>query len=194
MLYVASPYTHSLSVVRRARAYCASKLAGELMRRVQHDWLFSPIAQGHEVAQHLPNNVAESHEFWMRQCRQALAEAARLYLLPLPGWEDSRGLTWELEYAQSKSLPVVYLDCRTWAIRHLRSNKFNYRSPSELHAKTIWEFLAAQSRVVQIPKWRRDWRVRELLEMPLIGEEVVRYAGTTVNCIITDEVEEAENG
>jgi hypothetical protein len=189
MLYIASPYTHSLSTVRKARAYCASKLAGELMRRVQHDWLFSPIAQGHEVALHLPGHIAESHEFWMRQCRQALAEASCLYLLPLPGWEESKGLTWELDYCQSKSLPVVYLDCRTWAILHLRSDKFNYRSPAELHAKAIWEYLAAQPRIVQIPKWRRDWRVRELLEMPLVGEEKGRYAGTTVTTIIMDELE-----
>jgi hypothetical protein len=84
----------------------------------------------------------------------------------------------------------VYLDCRTWAIRHLRSNLCNYRSPAELHTKAIWEFLAAQPRIVQIPKWRRDWRVRELLEMPLVGEETSRYAGTTGTTIITDEIDE----
>ena len=51
--------------------------------------------------------------------------------------------------------------------------------------------LAEQPRVAQIPKWRRDRRVRELLEMPLVGEEAGGYAGTTANCIITDELEEA---
>jgi hypothetical protein len=188
MLYVASPYTHSLGAVRKARAYCASKLTGELMRRVQHDWLFSPIAQGHEIAAHLPSNVASSHKFWMRQCRLALAEAKTLYLLPLPGWEDSKGLQWELDYCHSKSLPVVYLDCRTWAILHLRTGGHDYRSPAELHAKAIWECLAAQPRVVQIPKWRRNWQVQGLLEMPLVGEETDEYTRMADATVITDRV------
>jgi hypothetical protein len=89
MLYVASPYTHAQPHVRRARAYCTTVLLGELMARLPHDWFFSPIVQGHAVAQHLPRGTqgltpAAQHEFWMRQCRCALREAQR------PG---SEGLT-----------------------------------------------------------------------------------------------------
>lgn len=169
MLYIASPYTHPTCTVRRARAYCATKLTGELMRRVQHDWLFSPIAQGHPIAAHLPLPVASNHGFWMQQCHRALAEASGLWLLPLPGWDTSAGVEQELDYCHAKSIPVTYLDCRTWAMQHLRVSGHSYRTPAEQEAKRIWQHIAGGPRTPELPN--KNWRLRELAQLPLLWED-----------------------
>ena len=145
MLYIASPYTHAKADVRAARAHCVSVLTGQLMLRVKFDFFFSPIVQGHEVAYYLPEQVARDHDFWMKQCAKALAAADRLYLLPLPGWEESEGVQWELNECLATSKQVVYVDCRGWAAKYLRdtAKTLDYRSTAEREALRIWQQLAA---------------------------------------------------
>jgi hypothetical protein len=48
-----------------------------------------------------------------------------------------------------------------------RTSNLNYRTSAELLVKEIWDSLASQPRIVQIPEWRTNWSVRELLQMPL---------------------------
>jgi hypothetical protein len=167
MLYIASPYTHPNPLVRRARAHCAAVITAELMRGATGDWFFSPIPLGHEVAQHLPYEVADDHGFWMRWCRNALEEASALYLIPLPGWQESKGIAEELAYCDSKSLPVVYLDCSEW-VRQLLLGKIPrpatpvqvqiYREWKELCERAAKEWCIAQ----RMRSWRWNWEVKTL--------------------------------
>ena len=120
MMYLAAPYTHHQSWVREARARVTAQVAGELTRAFIHDWVFAPTLQGHAVARHLPLYIVREHGFWMRQCEQALAEAERLILLPLPGWLESRGVQQELQFCWTHGIRVTMLDCRSWAAREYR--------------------------------------------------------------------------
>ena len=167
MLYIAAPYTHPDPLVRRARAYCAAVLTAELMRGATGDWFFSPIPLGHEVAQHLPYEVAEDHGFWMRWCRNALEEASALYLIPLPNWQRSRGIAEELAYCDSKSLPVVYLDCIKWVRQLLLRNTPHPTTPLQVQIYHIWEELTDRAAidceaVQQMKSWRWNWEVKVL--------------------------------
>lgn len=168
MLYIAAPYTHPDPLVRRARAHCAAVLTAELMRGATGDWFFSPIPLGHEVAQHLPYETAANHEFWMRWCRNALEEANALYLLPLVGWRGSRGVAEELTYCDSKSLPVIYVDCGKWVTRYLTHNVMRPQTPLQEQIYWEWDALAESMEVGKrfrsqgIESWRWNWTVQEL--------------------------------
>lgn len=120
MMYLAAPYTHYQSWVQAARARVTAQVAGELARAFIHDWVFAPTLQGHAVARHLPLYIVREHGFWMRQCEQALAEAERMILLPLPGWLESRGVRQELQFCWAHGIRVTMLDCRSWAAREYR--------------------------------------------------------------------------
>ena len=106
MLYLAAPYTHADPNIRRARAHCITVLTGELMRRITYDWFFSPIVQGHSVAQHLPPEVREDHDFWMRQCLPMLKVCDWLIVLPIHGWRESRGIAEEMAFAEVNRIPT----------------------------------------------------------------------------------------
>ena len=120
MMYLAAPYTHTQAWVREARVRVTAQVAGELARAFIHDWVFAPTLQGHAVAPHLPLYIVRDHAFWMRQCEQALAEAERMILLPLPGWLQSKGIRQELQFCWSHGIRVTMLDCRSWAQREYR--------------------------------------------------------------------------
>lgn len=170
MLYIAAPYTHPDPLVRRARAHCVSVITAELMRDVgtgTNDWCFSPISLGHEIARHLPYEVAEDHGFWMRWCRNALEKASALCLIPLPGWQKSRGVAEELVYCDIKSLPVVYLDCVEWVQQLLQRKTARPTTPLQAKVYSTWRELTDSAameckEVRQMKSWRWNWTVREL--------------------------------
>lgn len=103
--YLCSPYSHADASIRfmrfqRAVAYTARRmLAGESM--------FSPIAHSHAIDLALPE--IQGFDFWMKQDIPLLRHAARVKVLMLSGWEQSRGVRHELELALALHIPVEYV-------------------------------------------------------------------------------------
>lgn len=107
-IYLASCYSHHCNVKRIERFNKVNEAAADLMR-LGHI-VFSPISQGHVIADYLPAPCVEDHGFWMDWCLPFLDWADRLYVYRLPGWEDSKGVRCEIEYALDKGKPIVYID------------------------------------------------------------------------------------
>lgn len=111
MIYLMAPYTHPSPSQQLTRYEVITLVLGELMQQFPYEWIFSPITQGHATVPFLPAEVANNHQFWMQQCRHALQDADRAFLLPLPGWPMSKGVHMELQWCQELDTPVVLLDC-----------------------------------------------------------------------------------
>lgn len=96
MIYVASPYSHPSEAVRERRfrstcAFCAEHAREGL-------FIYSPIVHWHYIA--LNWDLPTDWGFWRRQCFEMLEKADELWILCLPGWFDSKGVTAETNYWQ----------------------------------------------------------------------------------------------
>lgn len=104
VLYLACPYTSDSPFIRHLRQDHASRAAAELMDR--GFVVFSPITHGHQVVKHLSKEHPHDHDFWMGQCIPILARCDAVVILPMNGWESSRGLRDEVKAAQARGIPV----------------------------------------------------------------------------------------
>ncbi len=105
--YLASPYSHADPAVRDERFREACRVAAELMQR--GEVVFSPIAHSHSIAEAKPGPWAIDHDFWLRQDAPYLEACSMLYVLALPGWEQSRGVAHEIGRARERGIPVEFI-------------------------------------------------------------------------------------
>ena len=107
MIYVASPYSSELAAIREKRYQEVRRWTFNRIA-VKQECLFSPIVYMHEHASsyNLPTDAA----FWWRFNQQLLLVARHLYVLKLPGWEQSLGVKQEVEFANNivPTIPVTY--------------------------------------------------------------------------------------
>lgn len=70
--------------------------------------IFSPITHSHLIAGF--GDLPTSWEYWREFDRAYLRACRMLIVLKLPGWEQSRGVTGEIEIARELGLPIVYME------------------------------------------------------------------------------------
>lgn len=104
--YLASPYTHPDPQRRAVRFQLAAFAAKRLMER--GDIVFCPIAHSHPIDECF--GWPQSGEFWKRQDEPFLMGCAKLVVLRLDGWEESKGLAHELAVARERGIPVEFMD------------------------------------------------------------------------------------
>lgn len=101
-VYLGSPY--SKQPVLDEAAYIAERAAARLMAKGLV--VYSPIAHGHAIAGHgLPATWA----FWKAQCQPFIDAADSMIVLMVDGWEDSVGLTYEIEEFARQGKKVSYV-------------------------------------------------------------------------------------
>lgn len=104
-IYLAGPYSHQLESIRRWRVDQINKKAAELM--MQGNLVFSPLSHSHPISEYCNVDPCD-HDFWLRQDLWILDICDELHVLCLPGWEDSRGIKTEIEYAKKLRIRIVY--------------------------------------------------------------------------------------
>jgi hypothetical protein len=103
MIYLASPYSHPDAAVRDQRYLAACRAAVSLLRN--GETVFSPVVQGHALSRFgLPTDWA----FWQRHDEQHLARCDEVFVLALPGWEESEGVQHEISLARRLGKVVRY--------------------------------------------------------------------------------------
>lgn len=102
--YLAAPYTDPQPCVSERRVQQACYTAAWLMGSGRV--VFSPITHGHAIAPHLPEILSFDHDFWMKQCLPMLHVCEELIVLPLTGWDKSKGVAMEVRYAVGQGIPV----------------------------------------------------------------------------------------
>lgn len=121
--YLASPYA-KYPLGREAAFQLACRTAGGLMQ--DGVAVFSPIAHSHPVAEAC-SYLPDSHEFWVEQVDLPMMRAAiGIIVLRADGWQESKGMTWEIGWFKAQGKPVVPMDpgtvptgladSRTWPV------------------------------------------------------------------------------
>ena len=109
LTYLASPFSHPDPTVREHRFHEACRIAGKLMK-LEGKRVFSPIAHSFSVEQHFSDGQLEGMEFWLNQDFAVLRHCAELLVLQLDGWERSKGIAAEVEFAAKCGIPVFYIE------------------------------------------------------------------------------------
>ena len=104
-IYLASPYSHESETIRHLRFKAVEKVTVYLLKARR--WVYSPIVHCHElsVANRLPSDAAH----WEDYNKCMLSSAHEMYILELPGWEKSKGVTMERAYARERNMPVNHI-------------------------------------------------------------------------------------
>lgn len=105
MIYLASPYSHKSPDVKHERFLHVEKATSVLMR--QGHPIFSPIVHCYEVARKF--SLPDDADFWWNYNRAFLRRADAVWVLCVEGWEDSKGVKMEMDFAAHIAIPCRYL-------------------------------------------------------------------------------------
>jgi len=111
LVYLACPYSHPKRAVRFERFEAANRAAGMLMV-MRGEPVFSPISHSHPICEAVVDaetGESQSWDYWERFDRAILSLCRKLYVLPLPGWKESRGVQAEIVIAGQMGIPVEIL-------------------------------------------------------------------------------------
>ena len=94
-IYLASPYTHSDPAIMEYRFKVVCRVAARLMR--EGNYIFSPIAHTHPIA--VAGDLPKGWEYWSGYDKVMIRSCNELWILEIPGWQDSKGITAERKLA-----------------------------------------------------------------------------------------------
>lgn len=101
-IYLASPYTHKNEAIMQDR-YTAALMAVAMLTRAEIT-AYSPITYYHPLA--INFDMPRDFDFWQRHNLNMLRHSNLLMVLTLEGWRESKGVNWEIEYAQYSNLLI----------------------------------------------------------------------------------------
>lgn len=104
--YVGTPYaryTKGHDAAFRDAADVTAKLMGLNVR------CFSPICHSHPIA--LTGKTPDTHDFWLNFVDLPLLRASYgMIAVMLDGWNESRGMEWEIDKCAEMGKPLFYLN------------------------------------------------------------------------------------
>lgn len=107
LIYLSLPYSHENLFVVEARIDAFVKIAAQVEREGQFhavSALFNQLLLDH--GQRLPRDT----EFWLSYSRSLVGASERLAVIRLPGWDSSKGVLAEIDYANDSDKPVEFWD------------------------------------------------------------------------------------
>jgi len=103
-IYLASPYTSSSKTVMHSR-YLATMLATATLLK-SGKFVYSPIVHCHEMA--IKHNMPKDFGFWKDYNYNMIDMSESVIVLMISGFEDSKGISYEMSYAASKGIPINF--------------------------------------------------------------------------------------
>lgn len=106
MLYLASPYTHSDPLIVKTRFLLAEQVTANLLERGY--FIYSPIVHCHALAEKyaLPSDFT----FWKQYNFDFIRRSDQFLILNIPGWEESKGVTAERDFARECGIEIGFVD------------------------------------------------------------------------------------
>jgi hypothetical protein len=106
LIYVASPYNHSDDDIRWLNYRKVSRYSAGLIAKGQV--VISPIAYGHPLLDFA--EIPYDWPFWSNFCLTFLDRCDEMHVLMMEGWDKSRGVEEEIQYARQQSIPIKYIE------------------------------------------------------------------------------------
>lgn len=106
MIYLASPYSHKDSTIVKTRFLLVEQCTVALIKRGLFAW--SPIVHCHEMA--TKYTMPTDAEFWKKYNFDFIRRCDAVYVLKIPGWEESKGVAMEIALANELYLPVIFVN------------------------------------------------------------------------------------
>ena len=103
MIYLASPYWHDQPPIRYERRHRATEFARLLCRAGY--LVYSPLTYALLLD---GGSRPPTEAYWHQHGLSMMQAASSLLVLELSGWRESRGVTREIEYAESWHMPVRF--------------------------------------------------------------------------------------
>lgn len=106
MIYLASPYTSRDSLIIKTRFLIVEQVTAQLLE--QGHFIYSPIIHCHQLASKyaLPTDF----DFWRRYNFDMIRRCDEFWVLTIPGWQESKGVTAECDLAYTLDLPRSHVD------------------------------------------------------------------------------------
>jgi len=117
LAYLACPYSTGIEdgmfyrerfALRQRRRSLADAAAAQLFKI--EPAVYSPITHGAALEDHMDPTEAEDWSRWMRSCEAFLENSHTLYVLKLVGWEKSKGVAYEINYAKRNNLNIIFVE------------------------------------------------------------------------------------
>jgi len=104
LIYLAQPYTGTDEEMED-RYEIACEITAKLMR--EGHYVFSPIAHSHGPAQF---GLDKDFTYWQDYCEIMIKKCDEVHVMTIQGWTTSKGVAYEIEYADSLGIPVITFD------------------------------------------------------------------------------------
>jgi hypothetical protein len=107
-IYLACPYSHHTCKSWETIRFELANIAAMTLINAGYI-VFSPISHSHPVSGTQPA-YRNSHQLWLGQDVYFMQWADILVVLALPGWPDSKGVQWEIDWFEKFQKPIFYMD------------------------------------------------------------------------------------
>ena len=110
-IYVASPFSHEDEKVRDKRVENVEKFVAALQCEYVYKGyiIFSPIVHSGHVSKYMTDKKYHTFEFWINEIDEYYLELAdEIWIFKDEGWDISRGVLHEIDYAEKNTIPIVY--------------------------------------------------------------------------------------
>lgn len=125
--YLASPYSHDNPFIKSIR-YQMINYAGAVLTK--HGYiLLEPIASCHDKS--LNYDLPGGYDFWQFRDRTMIERSDGVIVFKMPGWTKSKGVTDEIQYAESIGKPVHYIALEHIITSDIRDDIFGDITPFE---------------------------------------------------------------
>jgi hypothetical protein len=104
LIYIASPYSHELEDVRVNNFKLVAKFTAKLVS--EGHIVISPIVYGHILLDY--QKMPSDWDFWKKFCLTFLNRCDEIIVYQMPGWENSRGISEEIQFAEKNGIKIVY--------------------------------------------------------------------------------------
>lgn len=107
LYYLASPYSHKSEIVRTFRKLLVDAVGSKFVEKGFH--VFGPITES-ACYSRLSDSIDGEWDFWARHDLLMIDKCDALIVLKIKGWNLSKGVDAETEYAIMKNMPIHYLE------------------------------------------------------------------------------------
>jgi hypothetical protein len=113
MIYLASPYSHTNPEVVLERFQEAEIATATLLKNGEKVW--SPIVHCHALA--CAYQMPTDAQFWKSYNEDFIRRADEVLVLQIQGWDASKGVKMEIEFANFVGIPLNYITPRNGYVR-----------------------------------------------------------------------------